>query len=1155
MPAKPVFIGETKQKKNNSAVTGEYLKIDDEYFYKIGNYNLMPHFFVSIVSNSDHWMFISSNGGITAGRKNRDNALFPYYTDDKIHDSNDITGSKTIILAEKNDKTFLWEPLSQKYQGVYNIKRNIYKNISCNKIIFEEINEDLGLTFSYAWYNSEKYGFIKNSKILNNSDKTVNIKILDGIQNILPYGIQSAQQMQMSTLMDAYKKNELICETGLGFFSLSSVPVDRPEPSEALKATTVWCEGFKESKIILSANQLDDFRGGLEIKQETDIRAIRGAYFVNSEFLLNKKTSKEWNIVADINQGPSEVAALNKILKENKDLRKKLYDDIEEGTKHLVKIVGKADGLQITEDMPITSRHFANVLFNVMRGGIFDDNYNIAKKDFLSFLKVMNKISFNRNDFFLKKLPEKINYSELLKRISLQKDVDLLRLTYEYLPLTFSRRHGDPSRPWNYFSIEIKDDHNNKNLSYQGNWRDIFQNWEALCFSFPEYTESIVCKFLNASTADGYNPYSVTRHGIDWEIHNPHDPWSFIGYWGDHQIIYLLKFLEISENYHPGRLQSFMTNEIFAFSNVPYRIKNYNELLKDPHRTVTYQHEEENVIGKKVNEIGSDGKLILNKNDNVIYANLAEKLLIPVLTKFTNFIPEGGIWMNTQRPEWNDANNALVGYGISMVTLYYMRKYQSYCLGLFKSINEKEISISEEVSELLRNIYHSFEKNKKLLNGKISNKARKSILDELGTAGTNYRNKIYSKSFSGNKKKIKVGDIIKFIELSLSYIDHSIKANKRSDNLYHSYNLMKVENEKEISITHLYEMLEGQTAVLSSGFLSPEESVEVLDAVKKSAMFREDQHSYMLYPDRQLPRFIEKNNIPTSEFKKSKLLKKLIDEGNKKLVEKDINGVVHFNGSFNNAEHIKKSLYELSKEKKYEVLVKKEQELITGIFEKIFNHRAFTGRSGTFYKYEGLGCIYWHMVSKLLLAVEESFFSAFENGADKNMLSSLAGHYYDIREGLGMNKTPEAYGAFPSDPYSHTPGHAGAQQPGMTGQVKEDIISRLGELGIRVHKGIISFVPLLLRKKEFLKKAGELIYFDVTGNKKKISMEAGTLGFTYCQIPIKYVLSNEKKIRIFKKDGSAGKISGHTIDENTSRLIFAKTGNILKIEVWLMPEM
>ena len=34
--------------------------------------------------------------------------------------------------------------------------------------------------------------------------------------------------------------------------------------------------------------------------------------------------------------------------------------------------------------------------------------------------------------------------------------------------------------------------------------------------------------------------------------------------------------------------------------------------------------------------------------------------------------------MNTQRPEWNDANNALVGNGVSMVTFYYLRRFLVY---------------------------------------------------------------------------------------------------------------------------------------------------------------------------------------------------------------------------------------------------------------------------------------------------------------------------------------------------------------------------------------------------------------------------------------------------------------------------------------------
>ena len=59
----------------------------------------MRPFFMRIVSNSNHWMFISSNGGLTAGRRNPDKALFPYYNDDVIHSSHHTTGSKTIIIT------------------------------------------------------------------------------------------------------------------------------------------------------------------------------------------------------------------------------------------------------------------------------------------------------------------------------------------------------------------------------------------------------------------------------------------------------------------------------------------------------------------------------------------------------------------------------------------------------------------------------------------------------------------------------------------------------------------------------------------------------------------------------------------------------------------------------------------------------------------------------------------------------------------------------------------------------------------------------------------------------------------------------------------------------------------------------------------------
>ncbi len=62
--------------------------------------------------------------------------------------------------------------------------------------------------------------------------------------------------------------------------------------------------------------------------------------------------------------------------------------------------------------------------------------------------------------------------------------------------------------------------------------------------------------------------------------------------------------------------------------------------------------------------------------------------------------------------------------------------------------------------------------------------------------------------------------------------------------------------DKEVRVSHLPEMLEGQVAVLSSGYLKPEQTLQVLDALKSSSLFREDQYSYILYPNKKLPGFL-----------------------------------------------------------------------------------------------------------------------------------------------------------------------------------------------------------------------------------------------------------------------------------------------------------
>ncbi len=1152
MKKSEIYIGDSWMNTAPKGVEGGFVKLEDELFYKISNQDQMNPFFMSIVSHSDHWMFIWSNGALTAGRKNPDHALFPYYTDDKILDSAESTGNKTIVRVCKNNKTYLWEPYSDRYYNVYNIQRNIYKNFFGNKLIFEEINDELEISFQYRWYTGEKFGFIKYSRISNLGNADVTIHVLDGIQNILPSGVEQKLQEQYSTLADGYKKNELDEETGLGLFRLTSIPVDKAEPSEALRVTTVWSTGLTDPVKLLSSSQLNNFRNGFPVNQERDVKAVRGAYFDNAAFKLHKNSAKEWYLVAEVDQDSADVVDLKKLLLSGKNPDELINEDITAGTETLAKIVANSDGMQMTADKLSVARHYSNVLFNVMRGGIFEKNYHVRKDDLLSFLMNANRTVYNAHLTALNTLPADIDYIDLIHFAATGQDPNLVRLTFEYLPLTFSRRHGDPSRPWNQFSIDIKDDNGLPLLNYQGNWRDIFQNWEALSLSFPGYVTGMISKFLNASTADGYNPYRITREGLDWEIIDPADPWSNIGYWGDHQIIYMLKLLEISDAFHPGKLKEFLTQNIFSYANVPYRIKPYEALLKDPKVTIDFDCELQKVIRERVSRTGSDGRLIWDKEKQVYHVNLLEKLLVSVLSKFTNFIPGAGIWLNTQRPEWNDANNALVGAGVSMVTLYYMRRFQLFFRQLLEKSGIDRFEVSEEVAGLFHSIYTIFINWQKSLQNPISDRDRRRIMDELGGAGADYRRSVYSNGFSGSKELLPAEQLTDFITRSLEYIDHSIRANKRDDCLYHSYNLMQVEKDGSVSIRYLYEMLEGQVAVLSSGYLNGQESLKLLSALKSSALYREDQFSYILYPDRTLPRFMETNCIEKEDVAQSKLLRKLIADRNRDIIIEDDNGGIHFSGYIRNADVLSKAIDQL-RQQGYPDISDEEKQHILMIHEKIFDHQSFTGRSGTFYKFEGLGSIYWHMVSKLLLAVQETFLNFIKHHEDVVTAGKLIEFYYDIRAGIGLNKTPDTYGAFPMDPYSHTPGHLGAQQPGMTGQVKEDVLSRFGELGIAVRDGSIGFYPVLLRKEEFLKEAGTYNYYDVEAKAKAVDLPPGSLAFTFIQVPVVYQIAEENRIIITMPGNTKRTIDGHRLDQTISTSIFNRSGEVKQIDVFMKP--
>ncbi|MDH3352587.1 MAG: hypothetical protein OEM51_13665, partial [Gammaproteobacteria bacterium] len=436
-----------------------------------------------------------------------------------------------------------------------------------------------------------------------------------------------------------------------------------------------------------------------------------------------------------------------------------------------------------------------------------------------------------------------------------------------------------------------------------------------------------------------------------------------------------------------------------------------------------------------------------------------------------------------------------------------------------------------------------------LLDGKpISAAQRFESLAELGQAACRYRRSVYERASFSGKVVQPLQQIMTLLDDALAAIDHSIAGNKRTDSLYHAYNLLDLQHESA-EINTLYPMLEGQVAALSAGAIPPREAVTVLEALFDSEVYRPDQRSFMLYPDRKLPGFLEKNRVPAEQVEAIPLLQRMLAAGDKRLIARDADGCYCFSSEFRNVGDLNAALDLLRTA--YDDEPDAAREALQALYEQVFRHQSFTGRSGTMFGYEGLGSVYWHMVSKLLLAVQENFFATSGQSAETSTRRQLGDLYYRVREGLGFNKTPAEYGAFPTDPYSHTPKHNGARQPGMTGQVKEEVLTRFGELGIRVSDGAMHFQPGLLRSREFVSESRPFCFLDVDGNWQDLTVPPRGLAFTWCQVPVVYRLDDnaEPSLTITWHDGAIQTLPQLALPAEESSELFTRSGRIRQLTI------
>jgi hypothetical protein len=105
-------------------------------------------------------------------------------------------------------------------------------------------------------------------------------------------------------------------------------------------------------------------------------------------------------------------------------------------------------------------------------------------------------------------------------------------------------------------------------------------------------------------------------------------------------------------------------------------------------------------------------------------------------------------------------------------------------------------------------------------------------------------------------------------------------------------------------------------------------------------------------------------------------------------------------------------------------------------------------------------------------------------------------------------------------------------------------------LGVNIKQGEISFSPALLMLSEFLSEPANWQY-STGGDKKSENLEAGSLAFTLCGVPIIYHLAEDSGIQVYSDQDSPAHITGNQLGLALSQSIFRREKRIKKVVVKL----
>lgn len=760
----------------------EKYRLEGETFV-IDDYDKLPAFSSFLpglagVKGIPMWTFYTNRGqGMNSfGIDNKGNAIMEFNSANTAFENTTVKGFRTFLIIDGE----YYEPFF-KYEA--DAKRQIRMNKNSFKVI--EKNEKYGIevTINYYVLPNESIGaLVRQVSIKNISGKDKKIEVIDGLPKIITYGISNGEFKEMSNLFKswAYIKN---IDNKVPYYTLRASTKDSAEVSDV--------EGGYYY-LTVRDGKLQDVIYDVDTVFGYDLSLMTPARFIDGgvDNVLAKKQ-------CFANKVPCGFTPFKETVKAGKEIA---FDT-------MMGFAGSVEQINAKIDT-FCKPGYIDVKFEeaeeLAKSFTSDVKTHTAAGKFDQYIEQCYLDNFLRG-----------GYPYVLNKDGNKSVIHL-----------FSRKHGDPERDYNFFSIAAE-----YYSQGNGNFRDVSQNRRNDVFFNKDVGDFNVKTFFSLVQADGYNPLEVrpslfdVKEGKEEEVKKyveesidgdasaiekivegkftpgqisntiaklqlnlKVDDGDFIanilndcnqnieagfgeGYWSDHWD-YNMDLVDNYLSVYPDKLNEFLfEDKSYKFYDSVAYVVPRDEKYVINHKGDVRQYgmeveDEEKLAREGFNKWATNW--LKTEAGETYNTTLAVKMVILALSKFAQLDVDGiGVEMEGGKPGWNDAMNGLPGlFGSGTPETFELKRLIKFMVENISG--DGEIIMPAEIAEYMDAVKTTLDKYN---DGKLSDF---EYWDKVASIREDYRAKV-KLAFSGDEVNVTKAHINEVFASFLEKIEKGIE--------------------------------------------------------------------------------------------------------------------------------------------------------------------------------------------------------------------------------------------------------------------------------------------------------------------------------------------------------------------------------------------